>query len=104
MGFVLVLITSMVVGIAEYRASVEQREHMARMRAQVERELTMAPAPRSTETIASELRLLRLQLQQDDLADRVFENPWFQLLGALGTALVAMSFLYEARAKWPRKA
>ena len=31
---------------------------------------------------------LRLQMQGNDLADDVFENPWFQWLGLLGTGLI----------------
>ena len=50
-------------------------------------------------SIADEIRLLRLQSQDDDLVDRVFENLWFQLLGTLGSAIVVASFLCEARMK-----
>lgn len=77
---------------------------MAQLRANVDAKAAAAQEDRLGSSIAHEIRLLRVQLmEEEDLADRVFDNPWFQLLGSLGTGLVAISFFYEARAKWPRR-
>ncbi|WP_056006990.1 hypothetical protein [Frateuria sp. Soil773] len=103
LGFLLILLTSLTVGLMEHRANAEARTRMAQAKAQVNAVAEASGDGRGVDSIAREIRLLRLQLQEEDFADRVFENPWFQLLGALGTALVALSFLYEARAKWPRR-
>ncbi|MEL1265759.1 hypothetical protein [Pseudoxanthomonas putridarboris] len=102
-GFLLVLLTSLVVGVTEHRADAELRARMAHAKARVDAEAAASLENRQLDAIATEIRLLRLQLQEDDLADKVFENPWFQFIGTLGTALVALSFLYEARTKWPRR-
>jgi hypothetical protein len=45
-------------------------------------------------TLAREIRLLRLR--DDDLSDRVLRNALFQVLGLLGTAVLAASFFVEA--------
>lgn len=102
-GFLLVLLASLAVGVMEHRADAEAKARMAHAKAQVDAMAAASPESGQADSIATEIRLLRLQLQQEDFADKVFENPWFQFLGAIGTALVALSFLYEARAKWPRR-
>lgn len=103
LGFALVLVTSLVVATTEQRERAHSRERLAHLRAQVESDTVRNGGVASRE-IATELRRLRLQLQNadEDLADRIFENLWFQLLGTLGTAVVAASFFYEAALKWPR--
>ena len=101
-GFLLVLLTSLAVGFAEHRADVHTRNRLALLKTQAEDAAARESGPQGS--VAQEIRLLRLQLMQDeDLADKDFDNPWFQLLGSLGTGLVALSFLYEASAKWPRR-
>ncbi|MFT3762604.1 MAG: hypothetical protein QM761_08345 [Pseudoxanthomonas sp.] len=102
-GFLLILLTSLVVGMSEYHANAEARERTGQAKARIDAEAATAPESRPADAVAREIRLLRLQLREDDLADKVFENPWFQLLGALGSGLVAVSFLLEAWAKWPRR-
>lgn len=102
-GFLLVLLASLAVGVMEHRADIEAKARMANAKTQVDAMAAVSPERRQADSIATEIRLLRLQLQQEDFADKVFGNPWFQFLGALGTALVALSFFYEARAKWPRR-
>ena len=57
------------------------------------------PGETGANALATEVRLLRLQLQDNDLADEVFENPWFQWLGLLGTGLIAASFFAEWQLK-----
>ncbi|GGD39894.1 hypothetical protein [Pseudoxanthomonas indica] len=55
----------------------------------------MAPAER--EVLLEQLQRLHLHVEQDALADEVFENPWFQWLSLLGTGLIAGSFFVESR-------
>jgi hypothetical protein len=102
-GFLLVLVTSLAVGVTEYRADARTRAKAAHAKAKLDAMAATSAESRDVDAIATEIRLLRLQMQDEDLTDRVFENPWFQILGALGTGLVAVSFLCEARAKWPRR-
>lgn len=104
LGFTLVLLTSLVVGVAEHRQESRISERVALLREQVHEDAAITDGRRPPEAIARELRLLRLQLQEQDLAERVFENRWFQLLGILASALIAASFLYEAWLRWPRHA
>jgi hypothetical protein len=107
LGFALVMLAGLVGGVMEHRGQVEVRARMADTRIRLDAAAAGASNGRDSLAIARELRLLRLQLQQqqeDDFSDRLLENPVFQLLGSLGSALVAASFLVEARAKWPRRA
>lgn len=53
--------------------------------------------------IARDIRVLRLPLLPENFSGRLLENHLFQLPATLGIALVAASFLVEARAKGPRK-
>lgn len=102
-GFLLILLASLAAGAMERRAEAEAKARMAHAKAQVDAMAAAPPESRPADSIATEIRLLRLQLQQEDFADKILENPWFQFLGALGTALIALSFFYESRAKWPRR-
>lgn len=104
LGFSLVLLTSLVVGVAEHRQEVKSHQRVTLLRAQLHDNTTLADGRRPPEAIVRELRLLRLQLQEQDLAERVFENRWFQLLGIVASALIAASFLCEAWLRWPRRA
>ena len=98
-GTLLILLTSALVVTVERRDNAERAEqaHLARISLKAERSLQQGRA--DTDALAIELRLLRLQLQDNDLADEVFENPWFQWLGLLGTGLIAASFFAEWRLK-----
>lgn len=104
LGFALVLVTSLVVAMLEQQADTLARDRIAQLRTQTATDAVLAGTDSEPGEITRELRYLRQQLQnqEDDLADRIFENLWFQLLGTLGTALVAVSFFYEAALKWPR--
>ena len=102
LGFVLLLLASLAGGVMEHRGVAEANAAAAQAKARMGA-VASSVAGHRADSIAGEIRLLRLQLQEDDFADKVFENPWFQALGALGTALIAASFLFEARAKWPHQ-
>ena len=99
LGTLLILLTSALVVTVERRDNAERAEqaHLARISRKAERSLQQGGA--DTDALAIELRLLRLQLQDNDLADEVFENPWFQWLGLLGTGLIAASFFAEWQLK-----
>ena len=58
-----------------------------------------APTDAPADPVLAELRQMRAQLQDDSLADDVFENPWFQALSLLGTGLIAASFFVEWRVR-----
>ncbi|KRA44497.1 hypothetical protein [Pseudoxanthomonas sp. Root630] len=99
LGTLLILLTSALVVTVERRDNTERVEqaHIARIALKAEESLPQGRA--DTSTLAKEVKLLRLQLQDNDLADDVFENPWFQWLGLLGTGLIAASFFAEWRLK-----
>lgn len=99
-GFGLVLLASVLAGTVEHRRAEVARAKYAQLHAQAA--AVDVAAGSGAEAIARELRLLRLQLADDDLLDNVIGNRWFQVLGALGSALVAASFLLEAGIRWPR--
>ncbi|HEU4670079.1 MAG TPA: hypothetical protein VFR91_05205 [Dyella sp.] len=103
LGFLLILVASVVAGTIEHRADLATQARIAEARARMEAVARSAASGSPGETIALELRLLRLQLQEQDFSGRVLENPAFQLLGSFGSLLVAVSFLIEARARWPRR-
>lgn len=65
LGFALVLVTSLIVATTEQRASAHSRERLAHLRAQVESDAVRNGGVASGE-IATELRRLRLQLQNAD--------------------------------------
>ncbi|MBU6247695.1 MAG: hypothetical protein KGN77_08050 [Xanthomonadaceae bacterium] len=102
LGFLLVMVAGAVAVTMEHRAHLATQARMAAQRARMDAVAQVADG-RPGESVAMELRLLRLQLREQDLSDRVLENPAFQLLGSFGSLLVAVSFLLEARAKWPRR-
>lgn len=99
LGTLLILLTSALVVTVERRDNAHQAEqiHLARLASKAEASLPRNPS--GANALATEVRLLRLQLQGNDLADDVFENPWFQWLGLLGTGLIASSFFAEWRLK-----
>lgn len=99
LGTLLILLTSALVVTVERRDNAHRAEqiHLARLASKAEASLPQHPG--DANALATEVRLLRLQLQDNDLADDVFENPWFQWLGLLGTGLIASSFFAEWRLK-----
>ena len=46
-------------------------------------------------SLASEVEEMRAELQEDTMIEKVIENPWFEILGFLGTAVIASSFYSE---------
>lgn len=102
LGTLLIVVVSVVVGVSEHRV-------VARAEADVARARELAGPDGAEAGVASgekaalirEMQWLRLQLRDSDLADEVFENPWFQGLGALATLMVALSFFVEAWQKRP---
>lgn len=99
LGTLLILLTSALVVTVERRDNAHRAEHIHLERLASKAEASLPEHPGDANALATEVRLLRLQLQDNDLADDVFENPWFQWLGLLGTGLIASSFFAEWRLK-----
>ncbi|MBD9477834.1 hypothetical protein [Pseudoxanthomonas sp. PXM02] len=99
LGTALILLTSALVVVVERRADDDAVALAAMTQLAVKAEEAMHHGETGADALATEVRLLRLQLQGNDLADDVFENPWFQWLGLLGTGLIAASFFAEWRLK-----
>ena len=104
LGFSLVLFASIVVGVSEHREQAREKARAQDFKARTEVERSKALTDTHLDPLLREVRLLRLQVEHDDdLADKVFENSWFQSLGGLGSGCIAMSFFLEALAKWKRR-
>lgn len=99
LGTALILLTSALVVGVERRTNDDAVALAAMTQLAVKAEEAVHHGTTGTDALATEVRLLRLQLQGNDLADDVFENPWFQWLGLLGTALISASFFAEWRLK-----
>jgi hypothetical protein len=97
LGTTLILLTSALVVTVERREDTDPTGHAAMARLALQAEEATHRGESGSDALATEVRLLRLQLQDSDLADEVFENPWFQWLGLLGTGLIAFSFFAEWR-------
>ncbi len=98
LGLLLALISSLAVGFSEHSTDRDAHQRLALIRTQSEQHHER----KHVDAVANELYLLRLQLSQHDLVDRVLDNRWFQVLAAFSTALLAISFAYEAWLKWPK--
>lgn len=96
LGTLLLVLASVLVGFAEYRQGAAAQVALERAHDRIERQASAAIAGDGVQALTREISLLRMQLAETDLAGQVFANPWFQLLGALGTLLVAASFFVEA--------
>lgn len=94
LGTALILLTSALVVVVERNATDDAPA--AATEAPFE---AAADGASGVDALTAEIRLLRLQMRDNDLADEVFENPWFQWLGLLGTALISASFFAEWRIK-----
>lgn len=46
-------------------------------------------------SLANEVELMRAEIQDDTMMEKVIENPWFEILGFLGTTVIASSFYSE---------
>lgn len=101
LGTLLLLVVGLAVGVAEHEQSAHQRAQLQQARERIESESRQALAEGQLQALTREVARLRQQLEAGDLADQVFENPWFQALGALGTLLIAGSFLLEWQQKRP---
>jgi len=100
LGTTLILLTSALVVTVERRTgSMEATEQAALTQLSIKAEELARADTTGIDALTAEVRRLRLQLQDNDLADDVFENPWFQWLGLLGTGLIAASFFAEWRLK-----
>ena len=99
LGTALILVTSALVVVVERRPDDDAASRAAMTQLAVNAEEARRHGGTGADAIATEVRLLRLQLQDNDLADEVFENPWFQWLGLLGTGLIAASFFAEWQLK-----
>ncbi len=99
LGTALILLTSALVVSVERRTNDEAAALAAMTQLAVKAEEAAHHGETGAAALATEVRLLRLQLQGNDLADDVFENPWFQWLGLLGTGLIAASFFAEWQLK-----
>ena len=99
LGTLLILLTSALVVTVERRENAARVEQAHIARVALKAEESRQPGRADTNALTQEVKLLRLQLQDNDLADDVFENPWFQWLGLLGTGLIAASFFAEWRLK-----
>ncbi|CAN4279751.1 hypothetical protein LJR125_002638 [Pseudoxanthomonas sp. LjRoot125] len=99
LGTLLILLTSALVVTVERRENAARVEQAHIARVALKAEESRQPRRAGTNALTQEVKLLRLQLQDNDLADDVFENPWFQWLGLLGTGLIAASFFAEWRLK-----
>jgi len=99
LGTALILVTSALVVVVERTPDDDAVSRAAMAQLTIKAQEALHHGERGTDALATEVRLLRLQLQGNDLADDVFENPWFQWLGLLGTALISASFFAEWRLK-----
>lgn len=98
LGTTLILLTSALVVTVE-RTGTQAAGQAAWAQLAVKAEELARRDATGVDALAAEVRRLRLQLQENDLADEVFENPWFQWFGLLGTGLIAASFFVEWRLK-----
>jgi hypothetical protein len=96
LGTSVLVSASLLVGIAEHRQGEAARAALERAQQRIEGEARAARAGQGIEALTREVSLLRRQLSETGLAGQVFANPFFQVLGALGTMLVAGSFFVEA--------
>lgn len=94
LGTALILLTSALVVVVERNATEDAPAVATAARIEA-----AAGGAGGVDALTAEIRLLRLQMRDNDLADEVFENPWFQWLGLLGTALISASFFAEWRIK-----
>lgn len=95
-GTSVLVFASLLVGVSEYRQGRAAREALELVRGGLQQQAQSATSGEGLDALTRELTLLRLQLSESSLAGEVFANPWFQVLGALGTLLVAASFFVEA--------
>lgn len=102
LGTLVLLATSIGVGLVEHGQAEAAQQAREKARQQLEAKMAEGVAEGRTANLTEEIRLLRLQAQDADLAGQVFENGWFQLLGVLGTLMISGSFFVEAAQRRPR--
>ena len=98
LGTTVILVAALVTALLTYADREAQR---ARPQASVQ-ERTSANAAKADQNSAElnaltrEVAGLRSSLQDDEsLVEKVLTNPWFDLFGVLGTALIVSSFYVE---------
>jgi hypothetical protein len=62
---------------------------------QYEVSVRMIAAEPQLNRLATEVDEMRHEIQENGIIDDVFKNPWFEILGFLGTAVIASSFYSE---------
>jgi hypothetical protein len=74
-----------------------EQAHREALHAQEEAEAKAQPADvRELAELKAEVEDLRRTAQEESIADEVIENPWFNWIGFLGTAIIASSFYTES--------
>ena len=96
LGTSVLVFASLLVGASEYRQAKLARDVLERARERLHEQAVSATSGEGLEALTRELTMLRLQLSESSLAGEVLANPWFQVLGAIGTLMVAASFFVEA--------
>lgn len=56
------------------------------------------------QSLASEIQDLREEVDQENVAEEVLENRWFEVLGFIGTGVMASSFYAESYRRRSKKA
>ena len=56
------------------------------------------------QSLGSEIRDLREEVEQENIVEEVLENRWFELLGFIGTGVFAGSFYTESYMRGSKKA
>jgi hypothetical protein len=100
LGTTVLVFASLLVGVAEHQQAEQARAVLERSQHRIEAEVEAAQEGAGVDALTREVGLLRRQLAESSIASEVIANPHFQLLGLLGTLLVALSFFVEA---WQRR-
>jgi len=88
-GMTMILVATVVAFVIAREDSA--REHAERQVSDVEHSATV-----DLQSLASEIRELRAEVEVDDVVEEVLDNPWFELLSLIGTGVFASSFYVEA--------
>lgn len=100
LGTSILVFASLLVGASEYQQGKATRDALELARQRIHEQALSASSGEGIDALTREVSLLRMQLSESSLAGEVLANPRFQLLGALGTLLVAASFFVEALQRW----
>ena len=86
--------------IAFVIARQDADKHQAARKA-IEAQRNAAP---DLQSLASEIHDLRQEVDQENIAEEVLENRWFEVLGFIGTGVIASSFYVESYRRRSKKA